>query len=351
MFIILFTYSSFSVIKEGKEILNFIIEVFPSKVDYKSDYQEIIKDINAEISALAFEMIGKTYLTTKLKDTRTQTNVEYINILKVIFNDLEKDIKRICNSFKHNIQTIENIKSVEKSRATSRRTIDYIRKHPKTLLEAKAVRVLQDDLDDHIKFKEKNVMVVNVYNKNHLDKYLAHKFYHIPKKELSNVKLGVKYLAFYQSKKNFADEGGIKYYAKIDEVIEYKRSECSEIPYRPGKEDDIYLRFNLSKITTIKKIEPIQSARLISYTTLYLLKNASNMHMLNIKSSFEVKVYKKLYEISNKIGGKVKKEYNKYYLNNNLIELLENNKIRFNNKFIQYDKLEENILWKAENNL
>lgn len=149
-------YSTLKIIKNGVEILNIIIEVFPSKLNYKEDYKEIIQDINGEISALAFEMLGKTYLNTVLKDTNNQSNSEYINILKLIFDDLEKDIKRVCKHFKHNIQTIESIKSIEKSRVTSRRTVDYIRKHPHTLLE---------DKRGFIEVKEKSYIPTKVVDK------------------------------------------------------------------------------------------------------------------------------------------------------------------------------------------
>lgn len=67
-------------------------------------------------------------------------------------------------------------------------------------IEAKSKRIALDEYDDYAKFKLENVMVVNVKDKNHLDSYLKNKFYHIPIKRLSNVRLGVEYLAFYQSK-------------------------------------------------------------------------------------------------------------------------------------------------------
>lgn len=658
-------YSTFNVIKDQVCILSFTIEVFPSKVDYKTDYKEIVSDINEEISSLAFEILGKTYLNTVLKDTNKQTNSEYINILKYIFKDLEKDINRMCNHFKHNIQTTENIKSVEKSRITSRKTVDYIRKHPsslnedrvgfvnienksyiptkvvdkrkittidiyenryikyiisniikrlvsiekniakvyknenlyinfikgkrillekylkihfnqisdlkdpksmslvfqispgykgiykkyiilkkglalgedlykmtpkklynlyeiwcyikihhllrdmgykvkepgiikysdnglylsliqdkeaktiysngsneinlwynksyslpttnqrpdivlsikssknneeriyifdakyrintdsneigpveedinvmhkyrdsivselketcqfkydtfgadvmfpysdekkfinnkfyksieqvnigalpmlpgsiklmehhlrkiigESLLEAKSNRIIQDELDDYSKFKDRNVMVVNTFDPEHYNAYMEHKFYHIPKGSLSKVRLGVKYLAFYKSRNNFGEDCGIQNYAIIRNVYEYKRSECKELKCKKGKENEVYLRFEFDEVIKINNIEPIQAKGLISYTTVYLLKNASNMHMLNIKSNFEVKVYKKLNDISSNIGEKVKKENDKYYLNNHEIEVLSNNNIRVDGKFIEYKNLE-----------
>lgn len=67
-------------------------------------------------------------------------------------------------------------------------------------LEAKSERLILDEYDDYAKFNLENVMVVNVKDKKHLKAYLGNNFYHIPMKRLSNVRLGVEYLAFYQSK-------------------------------------------------------------------------------------------------------------------------------------------------------
>lgn len=209
-----------------------------------------------------------------------------------------------------------------------------------SLPEAKSNRVLQDELDDYSKFKDRNVMVVNTFDSEHYNTYMKHKFYHIPKRSLSKVRLGVKYLAFYKSINNFGNDCGIQDYAIIRNFYEYKRSECKELKCKKGKENEAYLRFEFDDVIKINNIEPIQAKGLISYTTLYLLKNASNMNMLNIKSNFEVKVYKKLNDISSNIGEKVKKENDKYYLNNNEIEVLTNNNIRVDGKFIEYKDLE-----------
>lgn len=673
-------YSAFSIVKDGRNILNFTIEVFPSKVDYKSDYEEIVNDINNEISALAFEVLGKTFLNTELKDTTTQTNMEYINILKIIFDDMEKDIRRICNHFKHNIETIEEIKPVEKSKVIARRTADYIRKHPGTLIEseggfiklkedrypsearrgyypskvidrrkittidifenryvkymintiirklsiieknldlaykdkspylefvkgkksvlqrcikiyfknisdltdkksmtlvfqmshgykelykkymllkkglalgedlfqmtpkklyklyeiwcyikmhqllrslgysvkehgilkyrdngltltlsqdeqaktlyekgnknielwynksysalptteqrpdivltikengnknervyifdakyrinvndnkvispmeddinvmhkyrdsivsrlengyqfkyetfgayvmfpcpdekifvdnqyyksieevnigalpmlpgstklmeihlkkiigeslidAKDRRVLQDELDDYVKFKDKNVMIVNTAGRNHFNKYMQYKFYHIPKKRLSKVRLGVEYLAFYESKNSFKEGAGIRYYAKIKDVVEYKRGDCKEIPSSRGNGDEIYLKFNLGDFIEISKIEIKQYSTLVSYTTLYLLNNASNIHQLYLKSSLEVKVYKKLLEFEKMHNLKLKKEDEKYYLNNIEISIdHKSSKIAINGKKVKLNEFDNETL-------
>ncbi len=58
---------------------------------------------------MAFKFLDKTYLTGKLIDTDHQTNIEFLSILDIIFEDLEAALKRIVNNFKHNVVTYESL--------------------------------------------------------------------------------------------------------------------------------------------------------------------------------------------------------------------------------------------------
>ena len=211
-------------------------------------------------------------------------------------------------------------------------------------LETKSERIIVDEYDDYAKFKLENVMIVNVKDKDHLKAYKDHKFYHIPLKRLSDVRLGVEYLAFYQSKKSFGEEGGIRYFGKIANVVRYERGECKELPARKGTEKDVYLRFNLESIQEVGPIKPIQSGpQLISYTTLYLLKNAENMHELKLKSNLEIEVYKRLKSISKSKGYVIRKVNDNYFINGNIVEIIEGKVIKVNGQITNLKGLENLI--------
>lgn len=70
-------YSTFKVLKEEVEVLTFTIQVFPSKLDYIDDYNEILRDINEEINSLVYEFILKTFSRVEIKDVKNQTNLIY----------------------------------------------------------------------------------------------------------------------------------------------------------------------------------------------------------------------------------------------------------------------------------
>lgn len=208
-------------------------------------------------------------------------------------------------------------------------------------IEASSDRVILDVYDDYAKYKLENIMVVNVKDKLHFKKYMEHRFYHIPAKRLSNVRLGVEYLAFYQSKKSFGDQGGIRYFAKIKDIVRYKRKDCTEIPARRGSKEEIYLRFNLYDIDEVSHIEPIQAGtQIVSYTTLYLLENAVNMHELKLGSNLEIEVYKILKKIASENNWSIRKENNKYLLGKNDVEILDHKQIRVNGQITSLGKIE-----------
>ena len=225
-------------------------------------------------------------------------------------------------------------------------------------LEARNDRIVLDEYDDYGKFKNLNVMVANVKNAEHLKEYKDKLFYHIPVSELKEIRDSVEYVAFYQSIKGFEEEAGIRYFGKIKECTEYKRKDCTEIKVRPGTEDDMYLRIDLEYIEEINVIVPVQiGTTLVTYTTLYLLKNAGNTQEIKVGSSLELQVYKILKKIAKEKNIKIKKidkdkdnkinnkdKWKEYTLEKTTVEILDGTSIKVNNNITTIKKLEESIL-------
>ncbi|MGH4125488.1 MAG: DUF2357 domain-containing protein [Clostridium sp.] len=227
---------------------------------------------------------------------------------------------------------------------------NLIRKHLEKILclstiEAKQERVAVDEFDDYAKFKLENVMVVNVKDEEHLKAYVENKFYHIPAIRLSNVRLGVAYLAFYESKKSFSESSGINFYGKIKEVKRYKRAMCTEIPVKRGNEEEDYLRFELEELIEIKNIKPVEyGTQLITYTTLYLLKNAGNIHELKLKNRDEIELYKLLKKISKEKGLKLLRKTDCYVLDGRVIEMLLHGEVRVDGRIVEAGEIERECL-------
>ena len=206
-----------------------------------------------------------------------------------------------------------------------------------------------DEEGDYYKFKNKNVMIVNVKDEKHLNVYREHRFYHIPKSSLSKVKLGVEYLAFYQPQNKFGKDSGICYYAKIKDSYTYKRGSCIELECDNGKEKSIYIRFDLEEFEPISKISTVEyGVRNVMYTTLYLLKNATTIHELSINNRKEIEVYKILKKISNDKNLPLEKREDGYKLQEDYIKVY-NNDIRVNHELVNINDLEALLLDTSSN--
>lgn len=221
---------------------------------------------------------------------------------------------------------------------------ELIKKHIYTIINESSIeakdRVVNNVIieDNNYKYKHKNVIVVNVKDKKHLDTYIKNEFFHIPSKHLANVKSDIKYVAFYKPHGEDRD-GGIQYYAKIKEQKLYKRNECIELA---KNSEDEYLRLELEEIQKINHIKSIEyGVRLIMYTTLYLLKNADNIHQLSFRSDEEVYVYRRLRKIANDMELPFVRKKDCYMVGKTKIEVLENKDIYINGNIIKYNEIDD----------
>lgn len=162
--------------------------------------------------------------------------------------------------------------------------------------------------DDYLKeeyFNNRNVLVGNLKSKEQLEINLQKNFYYIPKKNINLINNNINFIALYQSKTTFGDASGIKYYGKIKEIKEVKRSQIIEIK---KNSEEIYYRFEIEKWNELEKVIEIngQSIRNFIYTTEYLLKNATTISELYIKSIDEFRIWKELKRFSDRLSTKLK---------------------------------------------
>jgi len=154
-------YCEFRIKKENKEIMSFVIEVFPSKLDYIKDYKEILREVNEEVTSLVFDFLGKTFRSVDFKETKNQTNVEFIAILSNIYEKLERAIKRIEKQPKHGVLNNYYIKDKDKcKRVSTKETIKHLRKNPSSTkaVEVKKITTLDIYENQYVKYMLKNII-------------------------------------------------------------------------------------------------------------------------------------------------------------------------------------------------
>lgn len=125
------------------------------------DYNEILKDINEEITSLVFDFLNKTFSSVSICDNKSQTGIEFIVILNNIYEKLERAIKRIERFPKHSVVTEYNLKNKHKSKVIStKETIKHLRKNNNSnnVVEVRKNTTLDILENQYVKFIIKRIL-------------------------------------------------------------------------------------------------------------------------------------------------------------------------------------------------
>ena len=88
--------SLFRIEIDGAPELQFEIEVFPTKVDYRIDYADLIDDTEDFLAGLALEYLESTFHLAALRPKKTQSHTEWLAILSRLFDRLERALHEIA---------------------------------------------------------------------------------------------------------------------------------------------------------------------------------------------------------------------------------------------------------------
>lgn len=117
----------------GRPLFQLQLEIYPSKMDYKRDYQMILSDINRQIYNLSFDFLRKTYHLTGLKETHHQSLTEFFTILQYVFDQLKQAVERIHINPHYRLEREPRVVNASKVKKAGKENIAYITKHPHLL--------------------------------------------------------------------------------------------------------------------------------------------------------------------------------------------------------------------------
>lgn len=115
------------------------IEIFPAKLDYKQDYQQILHDVNEQIYNLSFDFLRKTFQFTGLAETKHQSPSEFFSILQHIFARLVHAVERISSFPHYKLKKQSRTFDISRIKKAGRENISFFRKKP---------HLLQKNIDD-----------------------------------------------------------------------------------------------------------------------------------------------------------------------------------------------------------
>ena len=115
---------------DGRDDLVLTIEVFPTKISYKEDYQAIVADITAEVYNLVFDFLKKTYSSFDISRSAQSSPVEFFAIIRKIYEKFVGAADMVLRSPHHQLQKEMEILSQHKIRQYDGNTVKWLQKHP-----------------------------------------------------------------------------------------------------------------------------------------------------------------------------------------------------------------------------
>lgn len=122
--------SDFVIQVNGVNYLRLVVEVFPTKISYREDYQAIVADVTEEIYNIVFDFLKKTYLGYQQSDHIGNSPVEFFAIIRKIFSDFLKAADMILSTPHHVLETHREVLPGHKIKRVDAKSIRWIEKHP-----------------------------------------------------------------------------------------------------------------------------------------------------------------------------------------------------------------------------
>ena len=127
-------FSDFEISYDGKKILVVRIEVFPSKISYKEDYQDMLQDISNEICGAVLDFMRNTYQEFSVGSTQSTVPALFFEIIKRIFDKFQNAANMIVSSPHHKLYVEHPIVPSHKVKKIDNRTIKWLQKHPDNIV-------------------------------------------------------------------------------------------------------------------------------------------------------------------------------------------------------------------------
>ena len=105
------------------------IEVFPSKLSYKEDYEAIRNDINEMVESAAIDFINSTYSLGDISRSRNNVPAIFFSLITQIFDKYYKAVKVIMQRPNHKLIAEHHIVPIHKMRRIDSHTIRWISNH------------------------------------------------------------------------------------------------------------------------------------------------------------------------------------------------------------------------------
>lgn len=123
-------FADLNIFADGKEVLSVRLEVYPTKISYKDDYQEMMADINNMVSESVLDFMKKTYQVFVPDHKRNDVPAVFFTILQTIYDKYLRAAKRILAVPHHKLITEHEVLPHYKAGRIDNSSKKWLQKHP-----------------------------------------------------------------------------------------------------------------------------------------------------------------------------------------------------------------------------
>lgn len=127
-------FSDFEISHQGRKCLTVRIEVFPSKISYKEDYQNMLADISNEVAGAVLDFMRSTYQEFSIGSTQNTIPALFFEIIRRIFEKFQNAANTIISSPHHKLYVEHPIVPAHKVKKVDAYTVKWLQKHPEHVI-------------------------------------------------------------------------------------------------------------------------------------------------------------------------------------------------------------------------
>ena len=127
--------SSFEIREGNTTLLDVLMEVFPTKLDYKTDYKDLLFEVQEELYNLAYQFVQRTYVLGEAKYYKDPTLGEFYRLFSAHIENYQKAIEQIERMPHHQLTKHYNEVRGERLRKQDSRGRAFLRQNARQFVE------------------------------------------------------------------------------------------------------------------------------------------------------------------------------------------------------------------------
>lgn len=128
-------FSEFEILEQKETLLKVKIEVFPTKLDYKKDYTNLLNEVNEEIYNLAYHFIKRTHLRGSAELFKDPSPTEFYRLIQKHFDEYKRALLQIEKRPHHQLITIYEEVRGDRLRKQDSHSRAYLRKNAHKMVD------------------------------------------------------------------------------------------------------------------------------------------------------------------------------------------------------------------------